>query len=106
MEDAKTTSLTRRALAVLVLVIVAVLAVRIVVGVLSAVFWIVAVVALIIAALWAVATLKGAKRERGEKRERSVKPSPAAQVPAAQEDDLVEAQMRQIQKQLREQGRL
>jgi len=40
---------------------VQILAIRVVLGVISAVFWIVALVALAIAALWAISTLKSAK---------------------------------------------
>jgi len=100
MDDAKP-SLARRAIAVLVLAIVAVVAIRIVVGVLSAVFWIVAIVVLAIAALWAVTTLKGAKRDRQVKRSSSPK---AAAVAAP--EDRVDAQLAQIREQLRQQGRL
>jgi Ca2+/Na+ antiporter len=105
MDDAKP-SLVRRALAFLVLVVVAVVAVKIVVGVVSAIFWIVAVVALIIAALWAMSTLKSGRRERAKEPQRSVKPAPAARMPVAAPEDRVEAQMRQIKQQLRDQGRL
>ena len=105
MDDAKP-SLARRALAVLVLAVVAVVALRIVLGAISAVLWIVALVALVIAAFWAMSTLKSAKPEPGEKRARSVKPSSAGPLPAAPPQDRVEAQMRQIKAQLRDQGRL
>ena len=54
--------------AVLVLVVVAVVALRLafgfVVGVVSAVFWIVVVAELIVAALWARTTLRSARRRR------------------------------------------
>jgi uncharacterized protein (DUF58 family) len=96
-------SLARRALAILVLVIVAILAVRIVIGVISAVFWMVALVVLAVAALWAVATLRSAGRERAEKRQ--VRPAPAHTLPVATHKDRVEAEMRKIREQLREQGR-
>ncbi len=102
MDDARP-SLARRAVAALVLVVVAVVAVRLVIGVISAVVWIVALVALVIAALWAWSTLRAGKRRRQEKK--TVKPSPAAQVPAPAPEDRVEAEMRKIREQLREQGR-
>jgi Ca2+/Na+ antiporter len=99
MDDARP-SLARRALAALILAVVAVLAFRIVLGAITAVFWIVVIVALVIAALWAVATLKSGKRER------KVKPSSAAQVPPPSTDDKVAAEMARLQQQLRDQGRL
>jgi len=88
-----------------VLIVVAILALRLVLGVLSAVFWIVALVVLAIAALWAVSTLRAGSRSRAEKRQRAVNPSRAKGVPAPPAEDPVEAQMRQIKQQLREQGR-
>src|SRR4051794_1097143 len=98
----------RRALAALVLVIVAVIAFRIVVGFITGLFWIVALVALAVAAVWAVTTLKSAKRARVEKKsERRVGRAPARPVvTAAAPDDRVEAQMVEIKEQLRKQGRL
>ena len=92
----------RRVLAVLVLVIVAVIAIRLavglVVGAVTAVFWIAVLVALVAAALWARSTLKSGRRKRG------VKESPAPAV-AARTEDPIEAEMRKITEQLREQGR-
>src|SRR3954452_609567 len=100
----------RRALAALVLVIVAVIAFRIVVGFITGLFWIVALVALAVAAIWAVTTLKSAKRARVEKKgERLVERGPGPPVmpsPAASSDDRVEAQMAEIKEQLRKQGRM
>jgi uncharacterized protein (DUF58 family) len=93
----------RRVLAILVLVIVAIVAIRLavgaVVGLVSAVFWILVIVALIAAALWARSTLKGSKRNR------SVKRAPSREVAAAPAEDPIEAEMRKITEQLREQGR-
>ena len=86
----------KRALAVLVLVIVAVIAIRIVIGFVSAVLWIVVLAALAIAALWAWSTLKSAKRER------AVKKSPARGVAAAPPEDPVAVEMRRITEELRE----
>jgi uncharacterized protein (DUF58 family) len=92
----------RRALAILLLVIVAVVAIRlavgVVVGLISAVLWIVVAVALVAAVLWARSTLKSAKRERAVKR------GPSRAVTARTEDP-VEVEMRRITEQLREQGR-
>jgi hypothetical protein len=95
----------RRALAVLVLALVAVVAIRLVVGfvagVVTAVLWIFVLAALVAAGLWARSTLKSAKRRRG------VKPpsSSAAELAAAPGEDPVAAEMRRITEQLREQGR-
>ncbi len=98
-------SFLRRALAVLVLVLVAFVVVRMAIGAITAVFWIVALVALAIAALWAVSTLRSAKRGRAEKRSRGMGASSTDRLPAASAQDRVDAQLRQIEKQLREQGR-
>jgi uncharacterized protein (DUF58 family) len=93
----------RRVLAVLVLVIVAIVAIRIafgiVAGLVTAVLWIGVVVALVAATLWARSTLKGAKRNRAVKR------GPGGTVAAAPAEDPIEAEMRKINEQLREQGR-
>ena len=97
MDDAKP-SLARRAVAAVVLLVAAIIAIRLVVGFISAVFWIAALVLLAGASLWAVTTLRSGKRER------EIKKSPAAGLPATHEDR-VEAQMREIQDQLRRQGR-
>jgi uncharacterized protein (DUF58 family) len=97
-------SLLRRAAAILVLLLVAVLAVRlafgVVAGLVTAALWIGLVVALVAAALWARSTLKSAGRKRAVKRE------PAArEVSAGSHEDAVAAEMRRITEQLREQGR-
>jgi uncharacterized membrane protein len=85
------------------LLLVAVLAIRIavglVVGFVSAVLWIVVVVALVLAVLWARATLKGAQRKR------EVKHSGSREVAARPTEDPIEVEMRRITEQLREQGR-
>jgi hypothetical protein len=87
-------SLFSRAVAVLVLAVVAFIALKLaigfVVGLISAVFWIVVVAALAVGALWARSTLKSARRNRALK-----------QTP----EDPVQAEMRRISEQLREQGR-
>jgi len=102
MNDAKP-SLTQRALAVIVLAVVAVVALRLAIGAITAVFWIVALVVLVIATLWAVGTLRGLRSGR---REKPVERSSAPAVPAASHEDRVEAQMREIRQQLKDQGRL
>jgi uncharacterized protein (DUF58 family) len=90
----------KRALAVLVLVIVAVIAIRIVIGFVSAVLWIVVLAALAVAALWAWSTLKSAKRDRAVK-----KGSPGHEVAAAPAEDPVAVEMRRITEELRERQR-
>jgi uncharacterized membrane protein len=93
----------RRALAILVLVLVAAVALRLAVGVVfglvHAVMWIVIIVALVVAVVWANRTLKSTKREK------SVKRGPGREVAAAPAEDPIEAEMRKITEQLREQGR-
>jgi hypothetical protein len=96
--------MARRVLAVLVLVLVAVVAIRLVVGLVagfvSAVLWILVLAALVAAGLWARSTLKSGKRRR------SVKPSSTAvELTAAPGEDPVEVELRRINEQLREQGR-
>jgi predicted cobalt transporter CbtA len=94
----------RRVLAVLVLVLVALVAIRLVIGLVAglvlAVLWILVVTALVAAGLWARSTLKSAKRRRG------VEPSPSAELAAAPLEDRVAADMRRITEHLREQGRI
>ena len=93
----------RRVIAILVLVIVAVVAIRLavglVVGAISAVLWIVVLAALVAGALWARSTLKSAKRERAVKR------GGGGEVTARPDEDPVAVEMRRITEQLREQGR-
>ena len=93
----------RRVLAILLLILVALVAIRIavglVVGFVSAVLWIVVVVALVAAVLWARSTLKAGKRSRELKR------SGSREVTARPAEDPVEVEMRRITEQLREQGR-
>jgi uncharacterized membrane protein len=94
----------RRVLAILVIVIAAAIALRlalgVVVGLVHAVMWIVIVVALVAAVVWANRTLKSSK-----KKDRGVKSSPSREVAAAPAEDPIEAEMRKITEQLREQGR-
>ena len=85
------------------LILVAIVAIRIAVGVVvgfvSAVLWIVVIVALVAAALWARSTLKAGKRKRelNDPSSRAITPRPG--------EDPVEVEMRRITEQLREQGR-
>jgi uncharacterized protein YqfA (UPF0365 family) len=89
----------KRVLAMLVLVLVAVVAIRLVVSAVSSVLWILAVAALVAAGLWARSTLKSAKRKR------SVQRCCSSEVTAAPAEDPVAVEMRRITEQLREQGR-
>ena len=93
----------KRALAVLVLLVVAALAIKLVVGLVvglvTAVLWIVVIAALVAAGLWARSTLKSGKRDR------AVKQAPAGSALAAPAEDPVAVEMRRISEQLREQGR-
>ena len=86
----------KKALAVLVLVIVAVIAVRIVVGFISGLVWLLVLVGLIAAALWAWSTLRSAKEDRAVKR------SSSREVAAAPAEDPVAVEMRRITEELRE----
>jgi 4-hydroxybenzoate polyprenyltransferase len=94
----------RKALAILVIVIVAAIALRlalgVVVGLVHAVMWIVIIVALVVAVLWANRTLKSSKRDRSVKQR-----APGREVAPAPAEDPIEAEMRKITEQLREQGR-
>jgi hypothetical protein len=94
----------RRALAILVLMLVAVVAIRLavglVVGLVSAVLWILVIAALVAAGLWARSALKSARRRRGVK-----PPTTATELAAAPAADPVAVEMRRITEQLREQGR-
>jgi hypothetical protein len=93
----------KRVLAVLLLVIAAAIAIRLVVGVVfglvHAVLWLLIAVALIAAVRWSRSTLKSAKRDRAVKR------GHAGEVTARPTEDPVEVEMRRITEQLREQGR-
>ena len=96
--------LLTRVIAVVVLVIAAVIAIRLVVGfvagILSALLWIVAVVAIVAALLWARSVLKAPRRSR------EVKRSSRKEVAAPPAEDPVAAEMRKLTDQLRDQGRL
>ena len=106
--DEKRPILTR-IVAVLVLLVAAAIAIRLVVGfvagLLTTILWIVGLLALLVAILWARSTLKSAKRDRGAKRERGVKPASRPEVGAPAEDR-VAAELRRLNQQLRDQGRL
>jgi hypothetical protein len=110
MDDDDQPSLLRRVIAIAVLVIVAVIALRLLIGfvagLIAALLWIVVIVALIVAFFWARSQLskpRGRKRERERKvdeprRDRAVSPPSG--------EDAVAAEMRKITEQLRDQGRL
>lgn len=89
----------RRVLAVIVLALVALVAIRLVVGFLAAVLWLVVLVALIAGGLWAWSTLRSGRRRR------DVEPSRSAELAPAHHEDRVAAEMQRIREQLREQGR-
>ena len=102
--DPERRPLLTRVVAIVVLVVAAVIALRLVVGfvagILSALVWIVAVVAIVAAVLWARSALKASGRAREVKRssrKKEVAPAPA--------EDPVAAEMRKITEQLRDQGR-
>jgi uncharacterized protein (DUF58 family) len=90
-------------MAILVLVLVALVAIRLVIGAVvgfvMAVLWIAVLVALVAAVLWARSTLKAGKSKR------EVKDSSSREVTARPGDDPIEVEMRRITEQLREQGR-
>ena len=95
MDESKP-SLFSRLLAILVLVVVAVIALRLaigaVAGLVQAFLWIAVVIALVGAGLWARRTLKG-----GGGRKRQVEP---ASPPALTYEDKVEAEMRKISEEM------
>ena len=99
--DSSGSSLGKRALAVVVLVIVAAIALKLVIGflagVLSFIFWVLVIIALVFAFLWARSTLKRPRRV--------AKPAEGHSVAAPPAEDPVAAEMRRITEQLREQGR-
>jgi uncharacterized membrane protein len=101
--DRENRPLLTRVVAVVVLVVAAAIAIRLVVGfvagIISALLWIVAVVAIVAALLWARSVLKQPRRSRDV--ERSSRKEVAAPV-----EDPVAAEMRRITEQLRDQGRM
>ena len=84
----------KRVIAVLVLLLVAIIAIRIVIGFVSGLLWLLVLAALAVAALWAWSTLRSAKRDR------AVKKSPAREVAAAPAEDPVAVEMRRITEEL------
>ena len=93
------------------LVVVAVIALRLVVGfvagILSALLWIVTILALVVAFFWARSQLKkprGRKREREQ--ERTVDEPRGTRAVGPPAEDPVAAEMRKITEQLRDQGRM
>jgi hypothetical protein len=95
-------SLASRLLAIVVLLVVAVVAVRlafgVIAGLVSAVLWLAVLVALVVGVLWARRTLKGGRRPREIEQ-------PAAPTLGATHEDRVAAEMERIREQLRQQGR-
>jgi hypothetical protein len=93
-----------RAIAVVVLVVVAVVAIRLVVGfvagIVSTLLWVGTVIALVVAFLWARRQLKAPRRDKSIKRSES-----REVMPGAAHEDRVAEEMRRISEQLREQGR-
>jgi hypothetical protein len=89
--------LFKRLLAILVLIVIAILAVRMVIGFVSALLWIVVLVALVGAGLWAAKTLRSGRKEK------TVERSSAPELPLTHEDR-VAAEMERIQQQLRQRG--
>jgi hypothetical protein len=101
--DSEQRPLLTRVIAVVVLVVAVVIALRLIVGfvagIISALLWIVALVAIVAALLWARSVLKRPRRSRDV--ERSGRKEVAA--PA---EDPVAAEMRKLTEQLRDQGRM
>jgi hypothetical protein len=100
MESSRSPLLSR-IIAIVVLVVIAVIAIRLAIGVVAglvqAVLWIAIVAALVVGALWARRTLKGGKRER------KVEAAPSRELTY---EDKVDAEMRRITEELqRKQGR-
>jgi hypothetical protein len=102
--DTSKPPLLKRVLAIAILVLVAVVAIRLAVGLvaglISTVLWILVVAALVAAGLWARSTLKSAKRRRGVET-----PSSTRELAGTPGEDPVAVEMRRITEQLREQGR-
>ena len=92
----------KRALAILILVIVAVVAIKLVVGfvvgLVTAVLWLLVVAALVAAGLWAWSTLRGGKQ-------RKVDAAPSAAGLAAPAEDPVAVEIARITEQMRQQDR-
>jgi Flp pilus assembly protein TadB len=101
--DESQPSLLSRAVAVVVLLIVAVIAIRLafgfVAGLISAVLWLAVVAALVVGVVWARRTLKGGRRPKQVEQ-----PSPSLPAGATHEDR-VAFEMEKIREELRRQGR-
>jgi uncharacterized protein (DUF58 family) len=95
--------MARRLLAAVVLLIVALVAIRLaigaVIGLVHAVLWIAILVALVGATFWAWRTLSSARRPR------EVKERGSREVQAGPAVDPIEVEMRKITEELRKQGR-
>ena len=95
--------MARRLLAFVVLLIVALVAIRLaigaVIGLVHAVLWIAILIALVGATFWAWRTLSSARRPR------EVKDHRAPEVQAGPAVDPIELEMRKITEELRRQGR-
>jgi hypothetical protein len=101
--DESQPSLLSRAVAVVVLLVVAVIAIRLafgfVAGLISAVLWLAVVAALVVGVVWARRTLKAGRRPK------QVEPAPAAPPAYATHEDRVAYEMEKIREELRRQGR-
>jgi membrane protein implicated in regulation of membrane protease activity len=95
--------MARRLLAIVILLLVAILAIRIVVGAIiglvHAVLWIAILAALVVATIWAWRTLSSGRKPR------EVKESGSREVERGPAVDPIEAEMRKITEELRKQGR-
>jgi hypothetical protein len=101
--DESQPSLLSRAVAVVVLLIVAVIAIRLafgfVAGLISAVLWLAVVAALVVGVVWARRTLKGGRRSK------QVEPPSQTLPPGATHEDRVAVEMEKIREEMRRQGR-
>jgi membrane protein implicated in regulation of membrane protease activity len=95
--------MARRLLAMVILLLVAIVAIRLVVGavigLVHAVLWIAILAALVVATFWAWRTLSSARRPR------EVKQSGTREVQRGPAVDPIEVEMRKITEELRKQGR-
>jgi uncharacterized membrane protein len=101
--DSENRPLLTRVVAIVVIVVAAAIAIRLIIGfvagILSALLWVVCVVAIIAALLWARSVLKRPRRSRDVER-------PSRQEVTAPAEDPVAAEMRKLTEQLRDQGRM
>ena len=95
--------MARRLLAIVVLVLIAIVAIRLVVGavigLVHAVLWIAILVALLVATIWAWRTLSSGRKPR------EVKESGSREVQRGPAVDPIEVEMQKITEELRKQGR-